>query len=168
MLVDNPPPGQFMVTSRAQPIYGGTPYRTDPSMPTPRPNFNPTTTPSIEGSTSGYSSFSNFSDMKYANSDTLPVISGDMMLPGPISSTGDSIISGATTLVEGCSTISNLSIMSQPGSAEHIPRSLSPVQNIGTNSSSQDNLDSNTPMIGLNNYDAALAEGFFDSTNTAT
>ena len=68
MLVDNPPPGQFMVTSRAQPIYGGTPYRTDPSMPTPRPNFNPTTTPSIEGSTSGYSSFSNFSDMKYANS----------------------------------------------------------------------------------------------------
>jgi len=170
MLVDNPPPGQFMVTSRAQqPLYGGTPYRTDPSMPTSRPNFNPTTTPSIEGSTSGYSSFSNFSDLKYANSDTLPVISGDMMLPGPISSTGDSIISGATTLVEGCSTISNLSIMSQPGSVEHIPRSLSPVQNIGTNSSSQDNLDSSTPMIGsLNNYDAALAEGFFDSTNTTT
>jgi len=165
MLVDNPPPGQFMATSRAQqPL-----YRTDPSMPTSGPNFNPTSTPSIEGSTSGYSSFSNFSDLKFANSDTLPVISGDMMLPGPISSTGDSIISGATTLVEGCSTISNLSIMSQPGSVEHIPRSLSPVQNIGTNSSSQDNLDSGTPVIGsLNNYDAALAEGFFDSTNTTT
>ena len=80
--------------------------------------------------------------------DSLPVISGDMMLPGPISSTGDSNFSGATTLVEGCSTISNLSIMSQPGSVEHIPRSLSPVQNMGTNTSSQDNLDSSTPMIG--------------------
>jgi len=158
MLVDNSTPaGQFMVASRPPPIYGGPPYRPDPSLPTSRPNFNTTTTPSIEGSSSGYSSFSNFSDLKYANSDTLPVISGDMMLPGPISSTGDSIISGATTLVEGCSTISNLSIMSQPGSVEHIPRSLSPVQNIGTNSSSQ----------GLNNYDAALAEGFFDSTNQA-
>jgi len=153
MLVDNPAPGQFMMTSRPQPLYGGPPYRTDPSIPASRQNFNPTTTPSIEGPTSGYSSFSNFSDIKYANSDSLPVISGDMMLPGPISSTGDSNFSGATTLVEGCSTISNLSIMSQPGSVEHIPRSLSPVQNMGTNTSSQDNLDSSTPMIGKPNTD---------------
>merc|ERR1711981_899335 len=147
--------GQFIMTSRDHPMYGARAYKSEPSnpSPSPNPNFNPTSTQSVEGSSSGYSSFSNFnsslSGIKYANSDPLPVISGDMMLPGPISSTGDSIISGATTLVEGCSTISNLSIMSQPGSVEHIPRSLSPVPNIGTNNTaSQDNLESNNPMRG--------------------
>jgi len=129
------------------------------------PNFNPTTTPSIGGSSSGYSSFSNFNSCSL--SDSLPVISGDMMLPGPISSAGESVISGAATLVEGCSTISNLSIMSQPGSMEHIPRSLSPVPNLASNSASQENLSANPPIIGLTNYDAALAEGFFNHTNRA-
>jgi len=176
MLIENPAmsQGQFIMTSRDQPMYGARAYKSEPSnpSPSPNPNFNPTSTPSVEGSSSGYSSFSNFnsslSGIKYANSDSLPVISGDMMLPGPISSTGDSIISGATTLVEGCSTISNLSIMSQPGSVEHIPRSLSPVPNIGTNNTaSQDNLESNNPMGRMDNYDAALAEGFFDPSNQA-
>jgi len=81
--------------------------------------------------------------------DSLPIISGDMMLPGPISS--NTLGSATPTLVEGGSTISNMSIISEPGSVEHL-ESLSP-----------QHLNSNSSLIGLNNYDAALAEGFFGS-----
>eukprot|EP00092_Neocalanus_flemingeri_P051569 GFUD01060047.1.p1 GENE.GFUD01060047.1~~GFUD01060047.1.p1 ORF type:complete len:734 (-),score=124.37 GFUD01060047.1:143-2344(-) len=97
--------------------------------------------------------------------NTLPVISGDILLPGPMTSAGAGIISGANTIVEGCSTISNLSIMSQPGSVEHIPSSMSPVPNMGTNSGSQENLNSSGPLINLDNYESALAEGFFNDNN---
>lgn len=155
--------GQFIMSAREPALYR-TPSN-DTSIPSSSSSFNPTTSQSVSGANAGYSSYSNFNscplpDIKYASSDSLPVISGDILLPGPISSAaGDSIISGANTVVEGCSTISNLSIMSQPGSvAEHIP---SP--NMGGNSASQENLNSASPMIGLDNYDAALAEGFFDS-----
>jgi len=170
LVMDNPgmTQGQFIMASRDQPIYGGSQFKSEPIIQSSSANYIPTATPSLTSrSSSGYSSFSNFnssshSEIKYANSDTLPVISGDILLPGPISSAGESIISGATTIVEGCSTISNLSIMSQPGSVEHIPSSLSPVPNMGANSGSQENLNSNGPLIGLDNYDAALAEGFFN------
>ena len=55
-------------------------------------------------------------------SDSLPVISGDILLPGP------------GTMLEGGSTISNLSIMSQPGS-EHLH-------------SSQEDLNANSALVG--------------------
>jgi len=158
--------GQFIMASREQALFSASQFKSEPNLASCA-NYNQIATPSLTGSSSGYSSFSNFnsepiSNIKYASTDTLPVISGDILLPGPISSAGESILSGTNTLVEGCSTISNLSIMSQPGSMEHIPRSLSPVQNVGTSTGSQENLNSNSPLIELNNYDAALAEGFFD------
>ena len=46
---------------------------------------------------------------------SLPVISGDILLPGPLSTPGS-----VATLVEGGSTISNLSIISQPGSLDNL------------------------------------------------
>lgn len=64
--------------------------------------------------------------------DSLPIISGDILLPGPISSTTGDLGSATTTIVEGGSTISNLSIMSEPGSVEHL-QSLSPVHNMTVN-----------------------------------
>ena len=68
--------------------------------------------------------------------DSLPIISGDILLPGPISSTA-TLGSATPTLVDGGgSTISNLSIISEPGSVEHL-ESLSPQQ-----------LNSNTSLIG--------------------
>ena len=47
---------------------------------------------------------------------SLPVISGDILLPGPLSTAGGSV----ATLVEGGSTISNLSIISQSGSLDNL------------------------------------------------
>ena len=61
--------------------------------------------------------------------DSLPIISGDILLPGP---TGD-MGSATPTLVEGGSSISNLSIISEPGSVEHL-QSLSP-QHLNSNNS---------------------------------
>jgi len=81
--------------------------------------------------TTTYNSYSNFTT---SESDSLPVISGDMMLPGPLTNPGE--MSGSATMVEGASTISNLSCISQSGSVD------------------QDQ--------GLDNYGTALAEGFFD------
>merc|ERR1712098_418929 len=57
-------------------------------------------------------SYSNFTTTD--TTDTLPIIQGDIMLPAPLSS-GDVTGQGGT-MVEGSSTISNLSVMSQPGS----------------------------------------------------
>merc|ERR1711936_1212558 len=74
--------------------------------------------------TTSYSYPSNFTTSDTA--DSLPIISGDILLPGPISSTTGDLGSATTTIVEGGSTISNLSIMSEPGSVEHL-QSLSPV-----------------------------------------
>jgi len=82
-------------------------------------------------------SYSNFTTSDSA--DSLPVISGDIMLPGPISSSGE--LSSANTLVEGGSTISNLSVLSQPGSVEH----LSPIHNMAN---SQDDLNANNSLVG--------------------
>ena len=64
--------------------------------------------------------------------DSLPIISGDILLPGPISSTA-TLGSATPTLVEGGSTVSNLSIISEPGSVEHL-QSLSP-QHLNSNNS---------------------------------
>ena len=91
----------------------------------------------------------------YYFSDSLPVISGDILLPGPLSSTGEMTGGGPIgsvgdrsvlmdgPVVEGGSTISNLSIMSQPGSVEHL-HSLSPMHNINT---SQDDLNANSSLV---------------------
>merc|ERR1719232_2385690 len=125
----------------------------------------------IYPNTENYNTYSNFTSLDTA--DSLPVISGDILLPGPLSSTGE--MSGGANIgsvgdrnvlmdgavVEGGSTISNLSIMSQPGSVEHL-HSLSPMHNINT---SQDDLNANSSLVELDNYGTALAEGFFDSSS---
>merc|ERR1712098_916003 len=99
----------------------------------------------------GYSNFTTTD-----TTDTLPIIQGDMMLPTPLSS-GDVTGQGGT-MVEGSSTISNLSIMSQPGSVDQIH--VSP----GHSLSHQDQINDNAALTGIDNYGAALAEGFFDQS----
>jgi len=110
--------------------------------------------------TTSYSYPANFTSSDAA--DSLPIISGDILLPGPIStisSTSGDMGSATATMVEGGSSISNLSIMSEPRSVEHL-QSLPPVNNMTVNT--QEHINVNTSLVGLNNYDAALAEGFFD------
>jgi len=113
-------------------------------------------------------SYSNFTTTD--TTDTLPIIQGDILLPAPMSS-GD-VTGQSGTMVEGSSTISNLSVLSQPGSVEQVQH-LSPghVDHIhvshvspGHNISHQDQINDNAAVTGIDNYGAALAEGFFHST----
>jgi len=102
------------------------------------------TTPSITPSTGHYysNSYSNYQQ------DMLPVISGDILLPAPIISAVEH-----TTVIEGCSTISNLSVMSQPS----ITPSQETLPQVAQNTTNR-----------IDNYDTMLAEGFFDPLLHAT
>merc|ERR1719228_1462902 len=79
--------GQFIITSREQPVYGAAQFKNGHTLiQSSSANFIHSASPSLGGSSSGYSSFSNFnsepiSEIKYGTSDTLPVISGDILLP---------------------------------------------------------------------------------------
>jgi len=142
------------------------------------PSMGSTTNTQFQGRFPTYSSTVENNKFSSSAPDMLPVISGDMMLPGPLApGEGVAVAVGhgmgqaggqgnehhhhdpnnPASLLEGCSSISNISVMSQISN-------MSPLPPATPSLASQESFQ-HASASRLDNYDAALSEGFFDHVN---